>query len=210
MRKIKRFKIATRQKEILRKLLRTAENLRQAGFEDETALARFIATLAKELDPGTVYEFNQDAHWELGAATLIPKEMFSACAVTLGSKVETFVQQITNPQQQILANTALYEFLRTAILFVTELIREQAEKEECEILDMQLVYTPLLGVAAEPKILREAVRLDKSLADSALPLLLEKLNASKIDVALQNGQLTPKATVVFLIPWQRKKKKGKK
>ena len=75
---------------------------------------------------------------------------------------------------------------------------------------MQLVYTPLLGVAAEPKILREAVRLDKSLADSALPLLLEKLNASKIDVALQNGQLTPKATVVFLIPWQRKKKKGKK
>ena len=42
--------------------------------------------------------------------------------------LETFVQQITNPQQQILANTALYEFLRTAILFVTELIRKKTDR----------------------------------------------------------------------------------
>lgn len=210
MRKIKRFKIATRQKEILRKLLRTAEDLKQAGFEDEPALARFIAALAKELDPGTVYEFNQDAHWELDAATLVPKEMFSACAVTLGDKVERFLAQIDNPQRLILANTALYEFLRTAILFVTDLIKEQAAKEECDILDMQLVYVPALGVAAEPKLFREAVRLDKALADKTLPVLLEKLNSAKIDVSLQEGVLTPKATAVFLIPWQKKKKKGKK
>ena len=210
MRKIKRFKIATRQKEILRKLLRTAEDLKQAGFEDEPALARFIAALAKELDPGTVYEFNQDAHWELDAATLVPKEMFSACAVTLGDKVERFLAQIDNPQRLILANTALYEFLRTAILFVTDLIKEQAAKEECDILDMQLVYAPALGVAAEPKLFREAVRLDKALADKTLPVLLEKLNSAKIDVSLQEGLLTPKATAVFLIPWQKKKKKGKK
>ncbi len=210
MRKIKRFKIATRQKEILRKLLRTAEDLKQAGFEDETALARFINALAKELDPGTVYEFNQDAHWELDAATLVPKEMFSACAVTLGDKVEGFLARIDNPQRLILANTALYEFLRTAILFVTDLIKEQAEKEECETLDMHLVYSPALGVAAEPKLLREAARLEKTLAERALPVLLEKLSSSKIDVALQNGEITPKATAVFLIPWQKKKKKGKK
>ena len=210
MRKIKRFKIATRQKEILRKLLRTAQDLKQAGFEDETALARFIAALAKELDPGTVYEFNQDAHWELDAATLIPKEMFSACAVTLGDKVERFLAQIDNPQRLILANTTLYEFLRIAILFVTELVKEQAAKEECDILDMQLVYSPALGVAAEPKILREAPRLDKDLAEKTLPVLLEKLNSAKIDVALQNTEITPKATAVFLIPWQKRKKKGKK
>ena len=210
MRKIKRFKIATRQKEILRKLLRTAQDLKQAGFEDETALARFIAVLAKELDPGTVYEFNQDAHWELDAATLIPKEMFSACAVTLGDKVEHFLAQIDNPQRLILANTALYEFLRIAILFVTELVKEQAAKEECDILDMQLVYSPALGVAAEPKMLREAPRLDKDLAEKTLPVLLEKLNSAKIDVALQNTEITPKATAVFLIPWQKRKKKGKK
>lgn len=210
MRKIKRFKIATRQKEILRKLLRTAEDLKQAGFEDETALARFIAALAKELDPGTVYEFNQDAHWELDAATLIPKEMFTACAVTLGDKVQRLLEQIDNPQRLILANTALYEFLRIAILFVTDLIKEQATKEECETLDIQLVYSPALGVAAEPKLLREAVRMDKTLAEKTLPVLLEKLNSAKIDVALQEGTITPKATVVFLIPWQKKKKKGKK
>ena len=75
---------------------------------------------------------------------------------------------------------------------------------------MQLVYSPALGVAAEPKMLREAPRLDKDLAEKTLPVLLEKLNSAKIDVALQNTEITPKATAVFLIPWQKRKKKGKK
>ena len=210
MRKIKRFKIATRQKEILRKLLRTGELLRRAGFTSEAELARFVLDIAKRLDPGTVYEFNQDAHWELENESIIHKEMFSACAVTLGKDVEDFLAALNNEARLILANTAILEFLRTGILFVTDLVKEQAEAEECETLDMQLVSSPSFGIAAEPKLLREAVRVEKAVADKTLPIILEKLNASKIEVSLQDGALTPKATAVFLIPWQKKKKKGKK
>lgn len=210
MRKIKRFKISTRQKEIVRKILRSGLNLRQAGLEDELALTRFVLSLSAELDPGTVYEFSQDWHWELEHEHIAAQEMFSACVVTLGDKVEKLTAAITDEARLITAHTILLEFLRTATLFVSDLIKEQAEAEECETSDLQLVYAPSYPVAAEPKLLREALRLEKPLAEKTLPLLLEKLNAEKIDVRLQDGSLTPKATLVFLIPWQKKKRKGKK
>lgn len=210
MRKIKRFKIATRQKEILRKLLRTGDLLRRAGFTNEAEVARFIVDIARRLDPGTVYEFNQDAHWELENEGLLHREMFSACVVTLGAQVEEYLNALTNEARLVLANTAVWEFLRTAALFVTDLVKEQAEAEECETLDMQLAYVPSLGLAAEPKLFREAPRLEKEVADRALPVILDKLNAAKIDAALADGVIAPRATVVFLVPWQKKKKKGKK
>lgn len=210
MRKIKRFKIATRQKEILRKLLRTGDLLRRAEFTSEPEVARFVLDIAKRLDPGTVYEFNQDAHWELENEGLLYREMFSACAVTLGADVETYLNTLKNEARLVLANTVVWEFLRTATLFVTDLVKEQAQAEECETLDMQLAYLPSFGLAAEPKLFREAPRLEKEVAQRALPVILEKLNAAKIDVTLTDGVISPQATVVFLVPWQKKKKKGKK
>ena len=59
-RKIKRFKISTRQKEITRKVLRLGLDLPAAGIDSEIALARFVVELSQKLDPGTVYEFNEN------------------------------------------------------------------------------------------------------------------------------------------------------
>ena len=214
MRKIKRFKISPRQKEILRKLLRGGGLLRQAGFTSELEVNQYILKAFSLLDPGVVYEFNQDAHWELDDDSTVHKEMFSACAVTLGPKIETFVQeaQAVNPSRLIVAGTIVFEFLKNAVTFVSDLVHEQAQKEEYEALDPQFVYLPPFGVAAAPKLLREAVRLEKTLADKTLPLILEKLNASKIDVSFTQDKqgLTPVYTAVFLVPWQKTRKKGKK
>lgn len=214
MRKIKRFKISPRHKEILRKLLRGGGLLRQAGFTSELEVNQYILKAFSLVDPGVVYEFNQDAHWELDADSAVHKEMFSACAVSLGSKIDTFLQeaQTLNTSRQIVAGTIVLEFLKNAIIFVTDLVREQAQKEEYEALDPQFVYLPPFGIAAPPKLLREAVRLEKTLAAKTLPLILEKLNASKIEVSLaQDGMLLqPLYTAVFLVPWQKTRKKGKK
>lgn len=214
MRKIKRFKISPRQKEILRKLLRGGGLLRQAGFTNEMEVNAYILKAFSLLDPGVVYEFNQDAHWELDQDSTIHKEMFSACAVTLGPKIETFLQEAAdvNPSRVIVAGTIVLEFLKNAVLFITDLVREQAAKEEYEALEPQFVYLPPFGIAAPPKLFREAVRLEKTLADKTLPLILEKLNALKIEVAWTENsqQLTPVYTTVFLVPWQKLRKKGKK
>ena len=211
MRKIKRFKITSRSREILNKLMRELPLLRRAGFQSQPEVSAFVMDIFKKLDPGVVYEFNQDAHWELDDQSIIHKEMFSACAVTLGEQVEKFVDAQPNEGKQTAAQTVALEFLKNATLFVLDLIKEQAEKEECETLDLQFVYLPSFGAALAPKMLRESVRLEKTIANKALPLILEKISSDKIDVALaQNGGITPRFTTVFLVPWQKAKKRGKK
>ncbi len=210
MRKIKRFKIPSRQREILRKLLRELPLLRRAGFTSEAEVTAFILSIFKLLDPGVVYEFNQDAHWELDADSIIHKEMFSACAVTLGNNAEPFLDKLTSEDRKTVALIVLLEFLKSAVTFVADLVKEQAQKEEFETLDLQFVYVPAFGAAIAPKLLREAIRLEQALAQKAMPIILEKLNAEKIDLSLADGNLSPRMSVVFLVPWQKTRKKGKK
>lgn len=212
MRKIKRFKITPRQKEILRRLLRGGGLLRQAGFATELEVTQYILEGFAALNPGVVYEFNQDAHWELDDNNAVYKEMFSACAVTLGPKLEEWVEKAhqLNPARYIVAGTVAFEFLKSAVSFVTDLIDEQAQKEECETLPAQFIYLPPFGVTAPPKLLREAVRLEQALSNKILPVMLEKLNASKVDITLNADMLAPFYTAVFLVPWQKARKKGKK
>ena len=212
MRKIKRFKITPRQKEILRRLVRGGGLLRQAGFTTELEVTQYILEGFSTLNPGVVYEFNQDAHWELDDNNTVYKEMFSACAVTLGSKLEEWVEKAhqISPARYIVAGTIAFEFLKSATSFVTDLIADQAEKEECETLPIQFVYLPPFGVTAPPKLFREAVRLEKTLTDKILPVLLQKLNAEKVDITSTQDLLSPFYTTVFLVPWQKARKKGKK
>lgn len=208
-RKIKRFKISTRQKEITRKVLRLGLDLPAAGIDSEIALARFVVDLSQKLDPGTVYEFNENVLWDLGAEVAAAQGMFSACAVTLGKGCTDFADSLS-PAKQLISQTVLFEFLRTATLFVSDLVKEQAEKEECETLEAQFIYVPKLGLAPEPKLFKDSPRLDPQNAEKILPELLKQVQAEKIDTSLENGKITPQATVVFIIPWQKKKRKGKK
>lgn len=210
MRKIKRFKITSRSREILNKLMRELPLLRRAGFQSQPEVSAFITDIFNQIDPGVVYEFNQDAHWELDDQSIIHKEMFSACAVTLGAQLGPYLAALPNEDKRTAAITVMLEFLKTAVLFVTDLIKEQAQKEECETLDLQFIYLPPFGAAGAPKMLREAVRLEKALADKALPSILPHLHAEKIDVSLTEGTLLPPYTAVFFVPWQKAKKKGKK
>ncbi len=211
MRKIKRFKITSRSREILNRLMRELPLLRRAGFQSQPEVSAFITEIFNLIDPGVVYEFNQDAHWELDDQSVIHKEMFSACAVTLGNKLGPYLETLPNDDKRTAAITVMLEFLKTAISFVTDLIKEQATKEECEILDLQFVYLPPFGAAGAPKLLREALRLEKTLADKALPQILPHVKAEKIDVSLtHDGTLLPLYTAVFFVPWQKAKKKGRK
>ena len=210
MRKIKRFKISTRQKEIMRKVQRLGLDLSADGLSDEIALTRFVVDLSKKLDPGTVYELNENVLWDLPEHTVAAEGMFSACAVTLGAVVTQHVDNLQG-NLQLAAQTVLFEFLRTATLFVLDLVKEQAEKEEYEVAEPQFVYVPKLGLAPEPKLFKDSPRLASETAQKILPELLKRVHSDKIDVSLQeDGALAPQATVVFIVPWQKKKRKGKK
>lgn len=209
MRKIKRFKISTRQKEISRKLMRLGLDLSADGLTDEIALTRFVIDLSKKLDPGTVYELNENVLWDLPEHTIAAQGMFSACVVTLGEQATQYTDSLQG-NKQLAAQTVLFEFLRTAVLFVLDLVKEQAEKEEYETADIQFIYVPKLGLAPEPKLFQDAPRLDTAAAIKILPELLKRVSSDKIEVSLAQEQLVPQATAVFIVPWQKKKRKGKK
>ena len=209
MRKIKRFKISTRQKEITRKVLRMGLDLPAAGLNGEIELTRFVLDLAKQLDPGTVYEFTENALWDFEEQIVSAEGMFSVCAVTLGKKATDYIAAF-EPAKQLAAQTILFEFLRTAVMFVTDLIKEQAEKEECEAQDPQFVYVPKLGLAPEPKLFKDAARLNPQTAEKILAPMLASIQSEKIELSADQGTLCPQASTVFIIPWQKKKRKGKK
>lgn len=209
MRKIKRFKISTRQKEITRKVLRLGLDLSGAQLNTELELTAFVLELAAKLDPGTVYEFNENALWDLGHEAVAAQGMFSACAVTLGQGVTDYADSLP-PAKQLIAQTVLFEFLRTAVLFVADLVKEEAEKDECETLLAQFVHVPKLGLAPEPKLFKEAQRTDEETARKILPKLLQRVQSGKIDVSYDGAAVLPQATAVFIIPWQKKKRRGKK
>ncbi len=208
MRKIRKFKISLHYKEILRRIKSAEVDLNAAGFTSESALAVFISSLHQAADTGVLYEFNEGSCLELVSAGFEHKGAFSLCLITLGKKLEEQLACITNMSQLTVANIAVYEFLRTALNFVVDLLKEEAEKDNLAPLNMELLSAPIFSYGVEPKFLREAKHLDITLVKQVLPDLLKRLEAQKINVSFEGDTLTPKATVAFVIPWV--KKKGKK
>ncbi len=208
MRKIRKFKISLHYKEILRRIKSAEVDLNAAGFTSESALAVFISSLHQAADTGVLYEFNEGSCLELVSAGFEHKGAFSLCLITLGKKLEEQLACITNMSQLTIANIAVYEFLRTALNFVIDLLKEEAEKDNLAPLNMELLSAPIFSYGVEPKFLREAKHLDITLVKKVLPDLLKRLEAQKINVSFEGDTLTPKATVAFVIPWV--KKKGKK
>jgi hypothetical protein len=208
MRKIRKFKVPIHLKEILRRIKLSETDTKAAGFSDEKDLTVFIASLHRAVEPGVVYEFIEGRCMELAAAGIENNGVLGVCALTLGSKIEEEINQIKNHQALAIANIILYEFLRTAVTFVGGLIKDDAEKEDFTVGGYEVLYSPSFSYGPEPKFLREAVRVDAQIAQKALPALFDRLNAQKINLKFIDGQIAPKATIVFMTPWQ--KKKGKK
>lgn len=207
MRKIRKFKITLHYKEILRRLRGAGIDLQAAGFKEESELAVFLTSLHAALEPGVVYEFLEGKNMEVSTLGL-DYQMSSLCALTLGEKIDQELAQIVNPQALVIANIALMEFLRTAIMFMADVVRDDAKKEEFETENYTIIAVPQFNYSSQPKFIREAKQIEVAQARELLPVLLDRLNGAKVGITYQEGQLLPKNTIVFVIPW--KKKKGKK
>ena len=208
MRKIRKFKVAIHLKEILRRIKHANIDTVAAGFPVESELAVFISSLHGDVEPGVVYEFIEGRCLELASAGIKHEDMFSVCVITLGPKLEERLAEIKNTQALAIANIVMYEFLRTAVTFVSDLIKEDAQKEDFTVNGYEILSSPVFGYVPEPKFLREAPRIEQQTARKVLPLVFERLNAQKINVSFTENAVLPKPTIAFIMPWQ--KKKGKK
>lgn len=210
MNKIKKFKIKPHLKDITRRIYKTEINLASAGIDGEAALCKFILDFAKNLNPGVIYQFFDRQNIALQAAGISSSEMFSVCVVTLGKEIEAVMDGVKdNFAVSTIYSVAFSDFLRTAVSFTADLIKEQAEKEEFETEGFEVLYSPVFSYGPEPKFLREAFKIEREVALKTLPVLIAELNAGKIDVSFEENKLTPEDTIVFLIPWNKKKKRRK-
>jgi hypothetical protein len=205
MRKIRKFRVAMHLREILRRVKLSGIDSAAAGFAHENDLVVFIAALHKIVEPGIVYEFVKGRCMELACAGLERGDMFSVCVVTLGDKLEKEIASVCDPRALAVANIVLYEFLRTAVIFSADIIKDEAREEDFTAESYEILYSPVFGYGLEPKFLREVPRAEPHTARKALGPLFERLNAQKINVKFENDAVSPKATVVFMMPWQRKK-----
>jgi hypothetical protein len=208
VRKIRKFKVAIHLKEILRRVKLANIDRNAAGFALDSDIAVFISQLHGAVEPGVVYELIEGRCLELSAAGIERGDMFSVCVLTLGPGIEEEIARLTEVNAAATANIILYDFLRTAATFVSDLIKEEAKKEDYIAEKQEILYAPLFSYIPEPKFLREAPRIEAEAANKVLPALLTRLNAEKINVRFEDGKILPKATIAFIMPWQRKK--GKK
>jgi len=211
MNKIKKFKIRPHLKDITRRVYKSGADLRGVNLADETALNKFILDFAKNLKPGVIYNFFEGETAALEEAGVTHRDMFSVCMVTLGKEIETAMEAVKdNPAVSTIYAVAFADFLRTAVGFTADLIKEQAEKEEFETENFEVLFSPVFSYGPEPKFLREAVKVSSEIALKILPVLMKELDARKIDVTLsETGGLEPKGAIIFLVPWDKKKRRKK-
>ena len=208
MRKIRKFKVAIHLKEILRRVKLSNIDRNAAGLPLDSDVAVFISSLHAAVEPGVVYEFIEGQCLELSTAGINHSDMFSVCVLTLGPKIEEEIAQLTDVNAVAAANIIMYDFLRSAVHFVADLVKEEAKKEDYIIEGQEILYAPVFSHVPEPKFLREAPRIESEIAHRALPVLLARLNADKINVKYEDGKIMPKATIAFIMPWQKKKGKS--
>ncbi|WP_428897605.1 hypothetical protein Dip518_001396 [Parelusimicrobium proximum] len=211
MNKIKKFKIKPHLKDITRRVYRTNLDLKSAGIMSEVDLHKQILNYTKKLAPGVIYRFFDTDTDELMNAGFIHDGMFSACVATLGAEVEADLEAAEGePVLQTVLGICFFDFLRSAVTFVSDLIKDAAEAEEFEAGGLEVIYAPAFTYGAEPKFLKEALKIDGETAVKALPVLFNILQTDKIDVKFEDGNVIPKGTVVFLMPWNKSRKRRKK
>ncbi len=210
MNKIKKFKIRPHLKEITRRVYKANLDLKAAGITDEVALNKFILDFAKTLNPGVIYKFFSAQNDALEEAGVAHRDMFSVCIVTLGKEIESKMDEVKdNFTVATIYAVAFADFLRTSVNFTADLIKEQAQKEEFETEGFEVLFSPVFSYGPEPKFLREALKAPAEVAAKVMPVLIAELNTEKIEVTFEDGKLNPKDTIVFLIPWNKKKRRKK-
>lgn len=148
MKKIKRFKINIRTREVLRLLKNTTKIVPDARIED--LVRQESVRVQKCISPAALYETHP--------ADKIPQELIinppsnwvaaSLFIITIGAAMETEIAEAPDEEKGAVLHAIALEGLEQSCNFVHRLIIEEGKDESCEVTrDM-----PLTALAAEEKV----------------------------------------------------------
>ena len=186
MRKIKGFKLVLRPHEVKRRAKKAGLDLEAAGLP-EPVLLKTLERLAKALAPGVLFDTFGVPDPDQPLLSPMPGLAYSLIIASLGNGFEAVREKeaaLPAALWPVLDETALDECVR----FASGLLADEAAKDNCEL-------SPISPIGA-PEALDAAVR---------------KLDGAKLGVSLNEGRLTPAASLAVSLSWLAKSKaKGRK
>jgi hypothetical protein len=191
MKKIKKFKINLRVREVTRLFKATAENP-EITPQLEEAIQRETQNIQKAISPAAIYEtyFKEKFPAEVNIAQPDNWVAASLYLVTLGGGIEEIRNSAAGRGENLLGqimHAIGLEALEQSANFIQKLIEDEAKEEGCELSDRKRVNTP---------------EFYKS--------LFKSLPGDKIEVTIQeNNTLRPLYSSGGVIYWLPLKKKGK-
>jgi hypothetical protein len=191
MKKIKKFKINLRQREIARLLKATTKT--EITPQLEEAIRRESARLQPLINPAAVYETQpkEKVAEELSAAAPERWVAASSYVVTIGSEVEGEIRDAQGRSEGMLAqilHAVALEALEQTDNFVHRLLVDEARSESCELSDRQQVATTVAWTPFSAALLPD-----------------------KIGVSLKDpDRFTPMFSSAGIVYWIPVKKKGAK
>jgi len=193
MKKIKKFKINFRQREVVR-LLKNTTQITEITSQLEEAILQESQRLSKVVMPAAIYETLQKEHLPQELIVSPPDNWVAASLylITISNIVEEEIKEAQRRGENILGqvlHALSLEALEQSTNFVQRLINEEAKSDSCELSDRQRI--------------------------TAVPVwrkLFEILPGDKIGVqCLENGVLQPlysSAGIVYWIPVKKKNAKS--
>lgn len=198
MRKIKKFRIPIYSYDILRKAKKRRIDLFALGLAAQESAKEYIASIAASIEPSTVFDFLDAQDPLAGEPGPFLGGSVTAGVITLGVPFAGKLAAIKDPELFRLAETAAVVFGDTGLKVITELISQETGMEGFEPGETSYLYAcpaPDTDDAPPP-----------ASAPGTITAVLERLQADRIGVRFENGELVPRYSMLFTIPWASRKK----
>lgn len=180
MRKIRKFKMELRARELARRAKKAKLDPASAGLGTEEQLAAFASRFQKTLEPAVVYQSFGPEHPRAALAPVAGLG-FSLGIATLGRGPEAFSAALLEGRQEAqapFARLAAELALEDAVAFVLGLLKQESDEEECDL-------SPVAP-------LRESAGIESA---------AEELQADRIGVSVADGRFEPLNTSAFSVSW---------
>jgi hypothetical protein len=204
MRKIKKFKIPLYHYDIYRKAKKIKLDIDNSHFKGQTGLKEFVSVLYSNMEPSTVFEYiKSDSPLWMRLNIENRQNAATVGAITFGKTFEEKINALSDELEKKVALLASHMFLISALNMLSELANEEAK------LDGFIVSKPyILSVWEKENFIN--ISQNESLLNlepEFINEILIKINSEKIPINMNDKELSPKYSALYLIPWISKNRK---
>ena len=202
MRKIKKFKIPVYSYDIFRKTRKAGVNLELSGLGAERDFKEYVSLLASALEPAVVFDYFPPDDPDISVLGSEENAPLTIGALTLGKEFAEKLAKEQEADRKTINEISAASFLSSAVKVISDLAKQEAMPEGFELNNPVFLYSrPEIHSQTEANAEIPLYR------DELLSALIKRLEAEKIGIVLQNGNILPEYSCVFCLAWIIKKKK---